>query len=182
MMPQLPPSFRRVALPVFALAFVLLIPDFVLAQAAGNYCEPSPSVREELKNVANVYDEDLPFKVRIERQKTMLQELLDKYPDDFFVQRRYQDNRRAGFFADMDAVLADYRAQMEKKPDDPVAVYLYARVLVGRNTKEAIALTEKLTQQSPDFPWSHLQLAEIYNYQKFRDVAKSKDHLKQWIA
>jgi hypothetical protein len=45
-----------------------------------------------------------------------------------------------------------------------------------------LALAEKLTQQSPDFPWTQLQLAEIYNYPSFRDVAKSKDHLKQWIA
>jgi len=164
------------------LACTLLIPGLTLAQGAGNYCEPAPVIREELRKIANVYDEDLSFKVRIERQKTMLQELLSKYPDDFFVQRRYQDNRRAGFFADTDALLADYRAQMEKKPNDPVTVYLYARMLVGRNTKEAIALEEKLTQQAPDFPWTQLQLAEIYNYQNFRDVAKSKDHLKQWIA
>ena len=182
MMPHSLTSFRHVALPVVALAFVLLMPDFVLAQAGGNYCEPSPAVREELKKAANVYDEDLPFKVRIERQKTMLQELLNKHPDDFFAQRRYQDNRRAGFFADMDALLAEYRAQMEKKPNDPIAVYLYTRLLIGRNTKEAIGLAEKLAQQAPDFPWTHLQLAEIYNYPNFRDVAKSKDHLKQWIG
>jgi thiol-disulfide isomerase/thioredoxin len=164
------------------LACTLLIPGLALAQGSGNYCEPAPALREELRKVANVYDEDLSFKVRIERQKTMLQELLSKYPDDLFVQRRYQDNRRAGFFADTDALLADYRAQMEKKPNDPIAVYLYVRMLIGRNTKEAIALAEKLTQQAPDFPWTQLQLAEIYNYVNFRDVAKSKDHLKQWIA
>jgi thiol-disulfide isomerase/thioredoxin len=160
---------------------MLLLPSLALAQGAGKYCEAPPAIQEELKKVAKVYDEDLPFKVRIERQKTMLQELLSKYPDDFFVQRRYQDNRRAGFFVDTDALLADYRAQMEKKPNDPAAVYLYARLLIGRNTKEAISLTEKLAQQAPDFPFTYLQLAEIYNYQNFRDVAKSKDHLKQWV-
>src|SRR6185295_11429431 len=115
-------------------------------------------------------------------QKTMVQELLAKYPNDFHVQRRYQDTRRAGFFADTDALIVDYRAQMEKKPNDPIAAYLYARLLVGRDTKEAIAIAEKTAQQSPDFPWTHYQLAEIYNYQNFRDVAKSKAHLKQWIA
>lgn len=175
-------SFRHIPLQLLPLACLLLLPSLALAQAAGNYCEPSPAIKAELKKVSDVYEEGLPFSARLQRQKQMLQELLSKYPNDFHVQRRYQDNRRAGFFADVDALIVDYRAQMEKKPNDPVAAYLYARVLIGRQTKEAMALAEKLTQQSPDFPWSHLQLAEIYNYPSFRDLAKSKDHLKQWIA
>jgi predicted Zn-dependent protease len=161
---------------------LLLVPTLTRAQAAAEYCEPTPVIKAELKKVSDVNDESLPYTARLDRQKKMLQDLLSRYPNDFFVQRRYQDSRRAGFFADIDALVADSRAQLEKKPNDPVAVYLYARVLVGRQTKEAIALAEKLTQQSPEFPWSHLQLAEIYNYPNFRDVTKSKDHLKQWIA
>ena len=172
-------SFHRIALQI---TFILLAPGLVLAQPAGGYCEPAPVIKTELKRVLTVHDETVPYQARLARQKTMLQELISKYPNDFHLRRRYQDSRRAGFFADIDALIVDYRAQMEKTPNDPVAVYLYARLLVGRQTKEAIALTEKLTQQAPDFPWSHLQLAEIYNFQNFRDLAKSKDHLKQWIA
>lgn len=175
-------SFRHIASQILPLACLLVVPNLARAQAAGHYCEPSPVIKAELKKVSNVREEDLPYAARLQRQKTMLQELASKYPDDFHVQRRYQDSRRAGFFSDTEALMVDYRAQMEKKPNDPVAVYLYARLLVGRQTKEALALAEKLAQQSPDFPWTHLQLAEIYNYSSFRDAAKSKDHLKQWIA
>jgi thiol-disulfide isomerase/thioredoxin len=172
----------RHALQLLTLTCLLLVPVVVLAQDAASYCEPSPAIKAELKKVSDVYEQGLPFAVRLQKQKTMVQELLAKYPNDFHVQRRYQDTRRAGFFADTDALIVDYRAQQEKKPDDPVAAYLYARLLIGRDTKQAIALAEKVAQQSPDFPWTHLQLAEIYNYQNFRDVAKSKEHLKQWIA
>ena len=175
-------SFRRIALPLLSVACLLLVPVFALAQDPPNYCEPSPVIKAELKKVSDVYEEGLPFAVRLEKQKGMLQALLAKYPDDFHVQRRFQDIRRAGFFADVDAVIVDYRAQMEKKPNDPVAVYLYARLLVGRQTKEAQALAEKLTQQAPNFPWTQLQLAEIYNYPNFRNVEKSKEHLKQWMT
>jgi thiol-disulfide isomerase/thioredoxin len=171
-------SFRHLLL----LTCILLVPHLASAQAAGDYCDPAPAIKAELKKVSDVYEEGLPFVARLEKQKKMMQELMSKYPNDFFVQRRYQDSRRAGFFADVEALVIDYRAQMEKKPNDPVAVYLYARILVGRQTKEAIALAEKLTQQTPDFPWTHLQLAEIYYYPNFRDVAKTKDHLKQWMA
>jgi len=161
-------SFRHLALQVLPSLCLLFVPALALAQAERDYCEASPAMKAELKKVSQLYQEDFPFAERLQRQKTMLQELLTKYPDDFFLQRRYQDSRRAGFFADTDALILDYRAQLEKKPNDPIAVYLYARLLVGRQTKEAIALVEKLTQQSPEFPWSHYQLAEIYNYQNFR--------------
>jgi thiol-disulfide isomerase/thioredoxin len=169
-------------LQLLSLACLLLVPVVALAQNGASYCDPSPAVKAELKKIADVYEQGLPFAERLEKQKAMVQELLAKYPNDFHVQRRYQDTRRAGFFADTDALIVDYRAQFEKKPNDPIAAYLYARLLVGRQTKDAIAIAEKAAQQSPDFPWTHYQLAEIYNYQNFRDVAKSKEHLKQWIA
>ena len=173
-------SFHPVVAILLPLACMLVAPALALAQV--DYCEPAPGIKAELKKVSDVYEENRPYAARLEKQRTMLQDLLSKHPDDFFVKRRYQDSRRADSFADMDPIVADYRAQMEKKPTDPVAVYLYARMLVGRQTKEAIALSEKLTQQTPDFPWTYLQLAEIYNYPSFRDVSKSKDKLKQWIA
>ena len=175
-------KLRHLALQLLPSLWLLLLPALAFTQNKQDYCEPSPVIKAELKKVADVYEEELPFAARLERQKTMLQELMAKYPDDFHLQRRYQDSRRAGFFADKDALVVDYRAQMEKNPTDPTAVYLYARMLVGRQTKEALALAEKLTQQAPDFPWTQLQLAEIYNYPNFKDAAKSREHLKQWMT
>ena len=175
-------SFHHRPTQLLALLSLLVLPTVVFGQSGGNYCEPAPVIKAELKKVSDVYEEDLPFAARLQKQKTMLQQLLTKYPDDFHVQRRYEDSRRAGFFADVDPLIVEYRVQMEKKPNDPVAVYLYARLLVGRQTKEALALAQKLTQQAPGFPWTQLQLAEIYSYPAFRDLAKSMDHLKQWMA
>ena len=175
-------SVRPISLQLLLFTVLLLVPGIALAQTTADYCEPSPAIKAELKKVAKVYEEELPFTARLQKQKKMLEEMLGKYPNDFHLQKRYQDSRRSGFIYDLDAMLADYRAQMEKKPNDPVAAYLYARLLVGRQTKEAIALSEKLIQQSPAFPWPHLTLAEVYNYPNFRDAAKSKDYLKQWIA
>ena len=79
-------------------------------------------------------------------------------------------------------LLAEYREQMQKNANDPHATYLYTRLLIGRDTKQAIELLQKLAQQSPDFPWTHIQLAEIYAYPNFRDAAKSNEQLKQWVA
>ena len=112
----------------------------------------------------------------------MLRDLLKKYPGDFHLLRRYQDAQRSGLLVDMKPLLADYREKMEKNPRDPVAVYLYSRLLIGRNTKEAIELLNKVTEILPDFPLAYLQLAEIYNYPNFRDTKKSVENLKQWMS
>ena len=174
-------SFRFV-FPLFTLLCMLLVPGVVLAQNTAPYCEALPAVQEELMKVTALYDEDIPFQMIRERQIAMLAELRKKYPDNFHVRRSYQDVRLMGFVANRKALIDEYREQMEKNPNDPVATYLYSRLLFGRKTKETIELATKLTQQAPDFPWPHLQLAEIYNYPNFRDAAKLKEQLKLWTT
>jgi thiol-disulfide isomerase/thioredoxin len=181
-MAELLRSFRRFSLRLLPVACLLLTPEFVVAQSSGNYCEPSPAVKEDFRKLAAIDDADLPYKTRRDRQHAMLQEFLKKYPGDFHVQRRYQIHRQSGFFVDRDALVAEYREQMQKDPNDPKAAYLYARLMIGRNTKEAIAILQKLGQQSPDFPWTHIQLAEIYTYANFRNPGQSNERLKQWIV
>ena len=181
-MAELLTSFRRFALRLLPVVCLLVLPQFVAAQSSSSYCEPSPALKEDLRKLAAIDDEALPYKTRRDRQSAMLQELLKKYPNDFHVQRRNQIHRQSGFVVNRDALLAEYRDQMQKNPADPQATYLYARLLIGRGTKEAIAISARLAQQSPDFPWTHIQLAEIYTYANFRDPAKSNEHLKQWIA
>jgi thiol-disulfide isomerase/thioredoxin len=181
-MAELQRSLHRFALRLLPVVCLLCLPGFALAQSSENSCEPSAAIKEDFRKLAAIDDEALPYRTRRDRQSAMLQELLKKYPNDFHVQRRNQIHRQSGFFVDRDALLAEYRDQMQKSPNDPQATYLYARLLIGRGTKEAIALSQKLAQQSPDFPWAHIQLAEIYTYANFRDPAKSNEHLKQWIA
>jgi thiol-disulfide isomerase/thioredoxin len=153
-----------------------------IAQSKDYSCDPSPAVKAEFKKIDKVADEDLPYKQRRERQLAIAQELLKKHPGDYHIQRRYQDLRRSGFDSDIEALVAEYRAQMEQRPNDPVAVHLYARLITGRNTKDAIEKMEKLIASSPDFPHPYYGLAQIYAYPNFRDATKSKEYLKQWMA
>src|SRR5262245_52600799 len=91
-----PPMILRFLL----IACIAFLPGVVVAQSTVNYCEAPAAVKEELKKVAKLNDEDLPFKVRREQQLAMFRELVNKYPGDFFVQRRYQDARLSGFYVD----------------------------------------------------------------------------------
>jgi thiol-disulfide isomerase/thioredoxin len=175
---------RRTALRRGVIACLLVISGFGVAgaQSKSYSCDPSPDVKSGLKKIDSVGDEDLLYKQRRERQLAMLQELLKKHPDDYHVRKRYLDARNSGFDSDKDALIAEYRAQMEQRPTDPASAYLYARLITGRNTKEAIEKMEKLISNSPDFPQPYIGLAQIYAYPNFRDAAKSKENLKKWIA
>jgi thiol-disulfide isomerase/thioredoxin/tetratricopeptide (TPR) repeat protein len=172
----------RFALRFLLFGCLLLTPGLGLAQSAQDYCEPTAAMREDFQKLVQIDEQNLPFEVRRQQRNTLLQEFLTKYPGSFHVQRRYLDTRLAGYFADRAALRAEYRSQMEKNPNDPIATYLYARLLVGYDSKQAISLFEKLTEQSPDFPWGHLQLAQLYRYQNFQDATKAKEHVKAWMA
>jgi len=177
---QFPSKFLRRTL--FAASLVLLVSASGYAQTPENYCEPSAALKAEFRNVDRLSDEGLPYKLSHERRIVMWQDLLKKYPHDFHLQRRYQDERRNGLFYDRDALLTEYRAQAEKSPDDAAANYFYARLLVGRHTKEAIEVFDKLVNRAPEFPWSYLELAQIYNYPNFRDATKLQENFKTWIT
>src|ERR1044071_5882311 len=92
---------RRFALPLLPIAFMFIVTNVIVAQDKIEYCEPSPAVKADLKQVDTVSNEDLPFKVRRERQIGLLQELLKKYPNDFHVQRRYLETRNGAFFVEI---------------------------------------------------------------------------------
>jgi thiol-disulfide isomerase/thioredoxin len=177
--------YHRRAVPqrlVNACLIVIFSYAITLAQEKVNYCEPSPAVNVELKKISEVFNEGLPYKQRRERQSAMIRELSNKFPDDFHVLKRLQEDRRGADEIDREAFISEYRARMEKREGDPASVYFYARLLIGNNTKEAVDHLNKLTQQFPEFPWSYLALAEIYYYPKFRDNDKSQENLKKWMT
>ncbi|HET7287798.1 MAG TPA: hypothetical protein VFI71_10025, partial [Pyrinomonadaceae bacterium] len=98
--------------------FIFIVTNVALAQDQIDYCNPSPAVKEDLKAVNKLRDEDLPFQVRRERELPLIQELLKKYPGDFYVQQRYLETRMGAIFVDRDPLIAEYRARMEKNPND----------------------------------------------------------------
>src|SRR6266851_833006 len=101
-------SLRLTYLPL-ASVFLLLVSTSGWAQTAEDYCEPSLALKQELKSVDKVNDEDLPYKLSRERQIMMLQDLLKKYPNNFHLERRYQSERLSALFVDTDALVAEYR-------------------------------------------------------------------------
>ena len=180
---QIISAIRRNMLPIFLSCAVLavVLESVAPAQSKSNYCEPEPEIKKAISEINVDPDGSLPYRKGNEKEFLVLRELLKKYPENFFVRRRYQDVQMR-LTEDREELIKEYRAQKERRTDDPTTIYLYSKLLIGRQTREAIENLEKLAERSPDFPWTYLSLAEIYSYPNFRDAAKLKNGLRNWMS
>lgn len=125
-------------------------------------CEVSSSVKSELELAHANAD--------------ALKSLRNKFPQDYFVHRAYQDaNVDRGVFSAY--VQGEYRAMYDLHPDDPLYITLHARALTGTKTPDALKLLDTTLAAHPDYAYAHIKLAEIYTSTVFRDDAKMRVHL-----
>ena len=174
--------FAGSLLVLFVALFLALAINPVSAQEPVNYCEPSRTVKDELKQLPRWQSDETSYDAFQERYRAALENLARKYPTEVHLRKLLADARRSDRASDREALTREYRGLMEKDPNDPVAAYLYAKILIGTHTTEAIAVLEKLAAQAPEFPWTYLELGSIYKYPAFRDTTKSHDNLKKWTA
>jgi thiol-disulfide isomerase/thioredoxin len=107
----------------------------------------------------------------------------DQFPSDYFAHRFYQEQFfNQGVYAK--EVLEEYRAlDQSRSGDSALFLLLYARVLTGTNTKEAIRIFNALLARDPANPLAHLRLAEIYSAPAFRDREKVRANVEvYWKA
>jgi len=148
-----------------------------LCYAQASYpCGPSPEVLQTLSSLPNMFD----FRVPLEQRMKPLRALLEKYPRDLFVQRRYQDifRQKLTIYQEFDRALAMYRS----KPADPNFRYLEARLTAGFDTEKAEAMLNDLIAKEPNFPWPHLTIAELTDRPGARDAKKAETHLRAFLA
>jgi thiol-disulfide isomerase/thioredoxin/tetratricopeptide (TPR) repeat protein len=153
------------------------------AQETTYPCSTPPDILQEFQKLDFPNDMAMTAKERAEKSQKIFDALFAKYPDNFFVQRRYQDDKRNAIRAaggDFDPMVKEYQALLAKHPDDPRYLYLYARALFDTKPQEAISYHEKALQLAPNFPWPHLQLATIYAYGG-HDLAKRQTHLEAFM-
>jgi len=137
-------------------------------------CEAKPEIRQVLeeklgdKVVANMKGVD---QIPLERQ--VLGDLIAKYPRELEPHRRLiQDIRWIDPVA-YPALAESYVKQAEQHPDDPLALYLAAIVLKGKDTPRSIQLLEQAQSKAPDFAWPSLLLAGIHAGGKLADKKKA---------
>ena len=166
---------------LLVVSLICSMPYIAGAQNKVDYCEPTTVVNEELKKLLMKDGEDLTERQKFERRMSMLPKSLQQYPEDFFIRKAYLDYRNNNYFP-AEKLREEQRLLFEQRPKDPIAVYLYSRLLVGHKTKEAIEILNRAVAETPGFPWSYIQLANVYNTPVFRDQAKAKENLKKWFS
>lgn len=154
--------------------------------ANGPYCEAAGQIKIALEKFANTKqgpdETDYAFWLA---QRNAIEKLRQQYPNDYFVQRAYVDNRMGGdpstspFPSEKGSLemIAEYKALHEQHPDDPVIEDLYAITLIDRDTPSAIKLLDDVLQKKPALPWPHQDFLNIYTSPNFDDKTKLKSHL-----
>jgi thiol-disulfide isomerase/thioredoxin len=158
-------------------------------------CEASPEVRAALDSTLSQDSlAKLQIKERVALQQHVLEELLAKYPHEYslYVQQIDLAQQQRWYASDpssADAAKQKYNALRDRwvknakeHPDDPLALLLAGKILIGKDTPEALRLMEAAKAKAPGFPWPAHELAMEYRWEKFADGAKMKENLERFYS
>ncbi len=148
-----------------------LLASLSARSAAGELCEPSPEVLEQIAKAVGATPQTGTF----EELTAPFKALRERFPNDLFAHVRYQDavNER-GIEGHLKALTEEYLALRDAHPGELLYQYLQGRALEGRSTKQAIAAMEEVLASNANFAPAHRTLAEIYASAAFRDEPKEK--------
>ena len=147
------------------------------AQAAS--CGPSPEIRAQLEKITVTFSGPSGF----DRALAPLVALRQRYPDDLWVNQRYQDAvQRYGIEGHLRKLTEEYQVLSMQHSDEVIFSYLYARSLMGRNTSAAAQQMTEIVAGHPDFAPGHAALAEIYASSLFHDAAKAQAERERFLA
>ena len=105
-----------------------------------------------------------------EERAPALLEAIASHPHDVHLHRSYQDSSGG------EDVLERYRTEAADHPDDPMALYLYGRLLDRGGDPAAEKPLLAALDIDPDYPWAHFGLAHFYEAVR-KDPAKAQSHL-----
>lgn len=162
----------------FSILLFLFLDPRVLRAQTGEPCAPSPPVKAAIDALPAQTPADTDWEFG-QRRLTTMQGLLQRYPGDVFVQRRYITAMARQF--ETEEAIAEFKARHEQSPEDAHVDYLYGFALLGRQSTESIKLFDTALQKDPNFPWPHLALARIYGAPVFLDKEKKAAHVKAFL-
>jgi hypothetical protein len=150
---------------------VLLLPVTLAAQTHPQSCEADGHTVEQLNQVDSVKSENSD---RETVQLKLLDQLLAQSPGNLDLHLRYQQIAGRGSETGRQEMIARYQQLAAAHPGSAEYQYFYASALIGTDTPQAIRIANALLQSAPDFPRTHLLLANIYGWGKFADKPKAE--------
>jgi len=146
-------------------------------------CETLPQIRQELdEKLGPKVTENMKGGDQTPLERRVLGDLIARYPRELEPHRRLIQDIRWMDPQSYPALVESYVKQAERHPDDPLALYLAAVVLNGKDTSRAIRLLEQAKSKAPDFAWPDATLAGIHAGGKLVDKAKAATEIAAFFA
>jgi len=172
---------------ISATLFLAGLCPVVFAQSQSNLavpgCEAMPEVRQVLEEkLGDKVTENMKNSDQEPLERQVLGDLIAKYPRELEPNLRLIQDIGWMDPAAYPALTARYIKQAEQHPDDPLALYLAADVLRGKDTPRAIQLLEKAKTLAPNFAWPDWMLADIHASGKLADKKKAAVELAAFFT
>ena len=141
-------------------------------------CDPTSEVKAELDALPRQTPDQTEWDFH-QKELAAIHALRRQHPDDLFIERRYINAMWDR--TERPKVIEEYKAKLMASPQSAPAAYLYALVLLGRDSPESTKLLNTALEKDPKFPWPHLSLLTIYLSPVFRDKSKAELHLRTYL-
>ena len=148
-------------------------------------CEAAPEVRKTLDEKLDYSLLDkMKFTERIAYQRQVLEDLMARYPREIEPAISYKEFINENINPENRAVRERWVKAAKDHPEDPLALAIAGKALIGKETPEGIRLLKlaKSKSQGTLFPWPSLYLASVYSSGKRADQSKMKENLEAFFA
>ena len=146
-------------------------------------CEARPEVRQVIDDkLSNKVLENMKFTDQVALKRQVLEDLIAKYPRELEPYRQLIQYTRWNAPEAYAALSERYVSEADQHPDDPLALYLAATVLAGKDTPRRIQLLEQARSKAPDFAWPDSLLAAIHSTGKLADKKKAATEIAAFFT
>jgi len=146
-------------------------------------CEAVPEVRKGMdEKLDSTLLDKMKFAERVAYERKLLEDWMTRYPREIQPVLRYLTVLNQYAPEDYGTYRDGLVKAAKEHPDDPLALLLAGKALVGKDTPEALKLMEAAKAKAPQFAWADLYLASAYSTGKRVDPAKTKEDLEAFFA
>jgi thiol-disulfide isomerase/thioredoxin len=146
-------------------------------------CEAAPEAQKVIdeKLEWNMLDK-MSFNDRLALKRKVLEDLMARYPREFAPVNSYTNLMHQYLPQDYRKVRDGWVQAAKDHPEDPFALFLAGKALIGVDTPRAIELLDSAKAKAPTFALPHLYLAATYAKGKRADKAKTKENIDAFFA
>ena len=146
-------------------------------------CEARPEVRQVIDDkLSDKVLENMKFTEQMAVRRQVLEDLIAKYPRELEPYRLLVRFTRWNDPEGYAALSERYVTEAGQHPDDPLALYLAALVLTGKDTPRSVQLWEQAKSKAPDFAWPDLSLTSVHATGKLADKKKAATEIAAFFT